>query len=260
MFEQHIKIVDIVLEIVDARAPLISRDNLLVNQTRNKKTILILNKADLAAEKTTEKWLRYFREQGETAISFTHNRKKSVSLLKDCLKKESQSAIGKRFNRPLRVMVAGIPNVGKSTVLNVLVGRRAARTGDRPGITRGPQWVRIQQGLELLDTPGVLKPTIHREALLPLGVLGCIPESRWDMEDAAGWLLEKMADADYAGLEKVFPGLSSFKPEECLRQYAVRRGMLERGGEPDFFRASRSFIKEYRDGLPEQFSLEEPDI
>lgn len=255
--QRYLKVVDVVLEVVDARLPASSRHPELGKLLRDKNLILVLNKADLAHPLATRQWLNYFNLQGTPAVAVNSKTGEGLNRLKQMLKelatrkKEKLSRRG--IQRPvLRVMIAGIPNVGKSSLLNRLVGKAVTRTGDRPGITRGPQWVRRPDGWEILDTPGIVTfpQGDSREALL-LGALGCVPEVRAQPEKIAGELVRVLQRQDR--------WKSEAPTQEILEEIGRQRGFLLTGGEVDRERAAWSLINEFRRGELGRITLEWPE-
>lgn len=258
--KEQVKAVNYVFEILDARAPQSTGNRFIREITDNNKSIIILNKSDLAQKDVTERWVDYYKKQGYNAFSFSAG--EPSSILYNMLQKLSSQTKKGRFKRPDRIMVAGIPNVGKSTIINSLLRRKAVRTGDRSGITRGRQWIRLKQGFELLDTAGVLPPFLNKETHKMMATLGVLPVSQWDPLETAGWLIDEIRPAGLvAGIKSRF-GISEVSNnssiEEILLAVGAKRGCLRSGGEIDLYQASEIFLKEFREGLLGTFSLEIP--
>lgn len=254
--ERYLKVVDLILEVADARLPASSRNPELGRWLKGKDLILVLNKADLADPRTTQLWLEYFRAQGTPAVAVNSRTGEGLKELKQMLKELAACKRERLKQRgiqrtALRVMIVGIPNVGKSSLLNRLVGRAVTRTGDRPGITRGPQWVRQPGGWEILDTPGMLglPPRCSREALL-LTALGCLPEGTAPPERVAEELVRVLREQ------------SSYKHgaavEEVWEEIGRRRGFLLAGGKVDPEKAAWSLVADFRRGELGRITLERP--
>jgi len=255
---EMLKAVDVVLEVIDARAPYSTKTRNLVESSR--KHMLVLHKTDLAREHVTSQWEAYFRESGVRAIPY-HSRL-SAQYLTAFLKEYRSSQQFSRFKRPLRLMVAGMPNVGKSTLVNLLLRKKVSRTGNRPGITRGNQWVRINPHLEMLDTPGVLLPVVAGKfSFNCLSALGILPANRYDDADLGNWLLEMLYLRNiYPAIEKRYgihtSGITD--REELLATIGQARGCLAAGGEIDLHTAARLLIKDFQEGALGPVSLELP--
>lgn len=247
---EQIEWVDVVIELGDARLPLSSRNPLLGKLLGNKPRVLLLNKVDLADQIRIKKWLVDLEKESPVlAISAMTSTgiKKIVPLLEEILAEKMQRLATKGVrNRPARAMVVGIPNIGKSSLINQLTGGAQAKTGNKPGVTRGNQWIRIHNKVELLDTPGMLwhkfdDPVVGRK----LAVTGAIKDEVFDQEELAGWLLDWLKQnypqdlAQYYQLAEEALGL-----EEIGR----KRGCLVSGGRVDTFKAAQIVLKEFRSG------------
>lgn len=258
--KEMIKVVDVVLELVDARAPRSSKNTYLSGSGFSRGHALILHKSDLADKKITRGWVDYYQENGFKVFSFSSLF--STAELFSFLQEYRASSKFARFNRPLRLMVAGMPNVGKSTLVNLLLKKKATPTGDRPGITRGSQWVRIQPGLEMLDTPGVLQPEVEEEfSYQCLAAIGILPPKRYDPVETASWLIEIMKDYGCLGGLSTRYRLEAGEerlPEHMLEEIGRARGCLVSGGEVDFTEASGVLLKDFREGRLGKISLERP--
>jgi ribosome biogenesis GTPase A len=254
--------IDAVIEVVDARLPVSSGNPLLAEMRRRKPCIMVLNKADLADPKVTKRWIAYFEQQGREVRSIAIN----ASQLKEVgrLPKIWRSLAPHRGGpgKPLRVMVMGIPNVGKSTLINTLAGRRIAKVGNQPAITRSSQQIDLRNGVLLFDTPGILWPDLSDEqAGYRLAASGAIGDSAMDFHGVARFA------ADY--LLRHYPELVrqrykfSDLPEDgerLLAEVGRRRGCLESGGEVDFYRAAEILLRELQTGKIGRISLEEPAV
>ncbi|MBE3580704.1 MAG: ribosome biogenesis GTPase YlqF [Thermoanaerobacteraceae bacterium] len=261
--QPYLKLVDVVVEVVEARLPASSRCRGIEEFLGTKGLIRVLNKADLALPAATQEWLEHYKEQGIPAVAVNSREGRGVGRLRSLLgemarkKKERLSRQGRRG--PLRAVIVGIPNVGKSSLINRLVGRAATRTGDRPGITRGPQWVRQGDGWELLDTPGVFAPP-HREARTAalLTAVGCLPLDIVRPEEAVGELLKALRGNNLF-LPSTTYGLKGDEPVEAVLEIVGRkRGFLLPGGGVDLERAALFFLREFRRGDLGKATLELP--
>ncbi|MEZ4598521.1 MAG: ribosome biogenesis GTPase YlqF [Syntrophotaleaceae bacterium] len=253
--------IDAVIEVVDARLPVSSGNPILAQMRQRKPCLMVLNKADLADPLVTKRWIAHFEHQGKEvrALALNATRAKEVTLLP----KLCRSLVPHRGipGKPLRVMVVGIPNVGKSTLINTLAGRRIAKVGNQPAITRSAQQVDLRNGLLLFDTPGILWPDPGDElAALRLAASGAIGNAAMDYHEvgrfAAAYLLRHYPDL-LCGRYNL-----SFLPadgEEVLTELGRRRGCLEKGGEVDYYRAAEIFLRELQSGKIGRISFEAPD-
>ena len=267
MIEENVKLVDAVCEILDARIPNSSRNPDIDRLAAGKPRLIILNRCDLADKDVTDAWVKYFTAQGLKVMQTDAKSGKGVNgfarsvreLLADKLK--DYAAKG-QATRPLRVMILGIPNVGKSTFINKVAGRKAAAAGDKPGVTRGKQWINIDKGLDLLDTPGILWPKFDsQEVGEMLAITNAIKADVLDKETlGANFMLR---------LRKMYPQALKdrykFDPDpeangfELLEQAAKKRGFLVSRGEYDIERMANTLLGEYHDGKLGRLSLETPD-
>lgn len=256
-------LIDAVAEVLDARIPLSSQNPDLPDIIGNKPRIILLNKCDMADSSVTEKWISYFKSKGITAIAVDCKSGKGLNNFKTTVKEllgekleiyRSKGMVGK----PLRVMVVGIPNVGKSSFINRIAGAGKAKVENRPGVTRGNQWFTIDKELELLDTPGVLWPKFEDVTVGEhLAFTGAVNDRVIDVELLAVRLLEILC-AQYKDLLVARYGELDFddEPYEILRQIGRKRGMVMRGGEIDTVRASNMLLEEYRNLKIGKISLE----
>lgn len=256
---------DLILEIADARLPRSSRNPQLKQYTGKKPTVLVLNKADLTDKSEQEKWLSYFRSQDQPAVFVAARKKQGMKELNQFLEAEYQRlsdylvARGRR-PRPLRIMMVGIPNTGKSALLNAMVGSNKVKTGNKPGLTRSVQWIRTADHQELLDSPGILWPKLEdQEAALALAAVGSISKDACPEEECGWFLLNWLMNhkpevfAERYKVEEI-----PEYPEELLEMVARNRGMVRKGG----IREEETYImllKEFRDGKLGKFMLEMPE-
>ena len=264
LLQDQLKRTDVVVEVCDARLPHSSRNPDLNRMTRGKKRILLLNKADLADPKITEKWLELYRRQGLTAAgvnALKGGNKEILSLISRETKEIAGRAAERGIRKTLRGMIIGVPNVGKSTLINRLSGGRTLETGDRPGVTRSNRWVKITPYLELLDTPGMLWPRLDdQEAARRLCYIGTVKDDVVDLEDLALHLLEDLARVRPDSLKERFhvedPGL---RGAELMDAVCRGRGWLLKGGRMDYDRLSHVVLDEFRAGRLGRITLETPE-
>ena len=261
------KLVDIVVEVVDARIPRSSRNPELLNLIGSKPFLTLLNKSDMADDKVTEQWLAFYKKQGLTALKVDCKSGKGVGAVLPAIREKLHNRLERMAAKgakgmPIRIMVVGIPNVGKSSVINRLSGGKKAKVEDRPGVTRGKQWISLPGNVELLDTPGVLWPKFEDQNVgKKLAFTGAIRDQIMDVEWLAMKLLEFLA-ASYPGTVlaryKVdITGLDdSFAALEAIGR---ARGMLVSGGEIDTLRAATMLLDEFRGGKLGRLSVESPE-
>lgn len=258
---ENIKKMDVVLELVEARAPLASRNPLIGKIVQKKPLVVLLNKADLADPSFTAQWVGWFRKQGIPAIPITATVKSEMArILAGC--REAVELTGKKIeNRPLKGMIIGIPNVGKSTLFNTLAGKQKAKTGNTPGVTRELQLIRIGKDLLLLDTPGVLWHKFEDpQAGLRLAILGSIKDSILPLEEVALEACRYWMEV-YPGVFRERFGVSDFSLplESILEEIGTRRGCLVKGGTVDLAKAAMVVLGDIRSGRLGRFSLEKPE-
>lgn len=265
--KDDIKLIDIVIEIVDARLPLSSRNPQIDEIVGSKPRLLLLNKSDIADKDITLKWQNYFASKGipVMVVSSTGNKKlnfvfdKCREILADKIAKQKEKGI---TNRSIKVIVVGVPNVGKSSLINKLSGRKSAITGDRPGVTRGKQWIRLGDGIELMDTPGILWPKFEDENVgRKLAFTGAIKDEIMDVEELACHLLVTLRNLYPQSLELRYKmtDITDLEPYEMLELLGKKRGFVISGGEIDTERAARILLDEFRGAKLGNISLETPE-
>ena len=266
MIEENLSMVDAVCEILDARIPYSSRNPDIDRLAGDKPRLVILNRVDLADPQMTARWRKYFESRGLAILETDAKSGKGVGsfapavrrLLKDKLAAyEAKGQVG----RPLRVMILGIPNVGKSTFINRVAGRKAAIAGDKPGVTRGKQWINIDQGLDLLDTPGILWPKFDsQEVGEMLAITNAIKADVLDKETLGANFMLRLRELYPRAIEERYkfvpdPDMNGF---ELLEQAAKKRGFLVSRGEYDIDRMANTLLGEYHDGKLGRLTLEAP--
>ena len=261
---EGVKFVDLVAEVVDARIPISSRNPDIDAMVGEKPRMIIFNRADQADPAQTAVWKSCFREKGFAVLETDAKTGKGVrefsAVVKAALKDKIEQWKAKgQVGRPVRVMVVGVPNVGKSTFINKVAKRKSAKAGDRPGVTRGKQWVNVDSGLDLLDTPGILWPKFEDQTVgMHLAFTGAVKDEVVDIEELAAALLELLRDRYPDSLReryKLEPAADA-KGWELLEQAARKRGMLISGGEVDSERMARVLLDEFRGGKLGRFTLE----
>ena len=263
LLQDQLRAVDAVIELCDARAPLATRNPDLEKLTRGKARILILNKADLADDQETARWVEYFRSQGLSAMRFNSNGGKTKEILariQEATRPAVERAAARGVKKTVRLMIIGIPNVGKSTFINRIHGSGIAKASDRPGVTRSNQWVKIGPYLELLDTPGMLPPRMDdQDSARLLAYLGSIRDQIMNTEELAGQLLmhlQAINPAAVAARFKLPEGEVYDDPQLALEAACRGRGWLISGGRPDVDRAAALVLDEFRAGKAGKISIE----
>ena len=264
--EADLKQVDAVCEIVDARIPMSSRNPDIDSICANKPRIIVLNRSDLADPETTKRWLAWFRSRGMAALATDCKSRKGISnfqpAVRSVLQEKIQRDAAKGMNRPLRVMIVGIPNVGKSTLINQIYGRKGAKAENRPGVTRGKQWVTVDNGLLLLDTPGILWPKFEDPNVgMKLAYTGAVKENIMDNEELACHLMEVLwryyPDTIKARYKVDMP--QNTPGYELLEEAGRKRGFLLARGEINTERMAKVLLDEYRSGKLGHLTFEEPE-
>jgi len=256
---RDLKAIDLAVELLDARVPESSRNPALARMLEGIKHIILLHKADRAENTATRRWLSHFRNMNVEAMAFSVNEKHYIKDFFSYLKRQEKHKSSSRFKRPLRMMVVGIPNVGKSTLINYFVRKAVTRTGNQPGITRGRQWIRIMPGLELLDTPGILWPGTAEGVTFPLAAVGAIPAGRVDLPETALWLIKRYREKDKIELLlNRYPDVEAGEAEKIFEQIAVSQGCLQAGGKVDAERTAALLLRDYQNGSLGRLTLEEP--
>jgi ribosome biogenesis GTPase A len=262
LIQENLKLVDTAIEVIDARIPVSSRNPIIDELLGNKKRIAILNKCDLADDFENKKWVETFDKRGTRAILMNCGTGEGVpKLLKILNGMRDEKNKDRERKRPLRIMVVGVPNVGKSSLINRLVGRRSAMTGDRPGITKGKQWLNLENGIQLLDTPGILWPKFEdRKTGLNLALSGAIKDEVLDRETLALELVA-LLQSRYPELLMGRYKLEEVKetPLENMDEIALKRGFILSGKRIDYDRVSRMLLDEFRAGIVGKITMEAVD-
>lgn len=253
--KDDLKLIDLVIELIDARVPVSSRNPDIDQLAQGKARMVILNKADLADAKNNQEWVDFLEEKGVICIPLDSRVNKGMDQIRNKCREACKEKIERDLkrgikNRPVRAMIVGIPNVGKSTFINSFAGKSSAKTGNKPGVTKGQQWIRIDKQLELLDTPGILWPKFEDQTVgLHLAAIGSINDEILSRDELCMFILDYMKENNPDRLTERYGGCT-------LEAVADRLGCLAKGGEPDLDRASKLFIDDFRAGRLGKISLE----
>lgn len=266
ILSENLKLIDVVIELLDSRIPRSSKNPEIDSIVKQKPRIVVLNKSDLADDGISRQWSKWYAENGYKCVFVDSIKGKGINelksqlrnLMKEKLEREKQKG---RIFRPIRTMVVGVPNVGKSSFINKIAGKASAATGDRPGVTRGKQWIRINEEIELLDTPGILWPKFDdMTAGMNLAFTGAIKDDIMDTVELAAALMEKLSLLYPDALKQRYKlELSDGKPGlELLEEAGRRRGCIISGGEIDYTRIAAIVLDELRGGKIGKITLEKP--
>ena len=265
MMQENIKLIDLVIELVDARIPISSRNPDIDELGKNKARLILLNKSDLVEEKQNDAWVEYFKNKGFSVVKVNSKKGGGIKSIQGVIQeacKEKMERDRKRgiLNRPVRAMVVGIPNVGKSTFINSLAGKACAKTGNKPGVTKGKQWIRLNKNVELLDTPGILWPKFEDQTVgLRLAFIGSIKDEILNIEELAAELIQFMKKYYTGVLAEKYNVVESEDPYKCLADIAESRHCLLRGSELDTNKAAMLLVDDFRDGRLGRITLEFPE-
>lgn len=261
---EDMKVIDVIVEIVDARAPFSTRNPDIEKLGQGKERIIVLNKADLADEGVTKEWTEHFKGGGLRAVPLNSKDKKGfqsvAAVIDDAAAAKRERDLKKGIkNRPVRLMVCGIPNVGKSTFINALCRKNIAKTGNKPGVTKGKQWISVRKGVDLMDTPGILWPRIDDPvSQRNLALIGSMNDEAINKDELLSELIAMLKDKAGEVMQEKYGIEGADDIEESLRKTALKMSMLRSGGEPDTVRAGEYLFTAYRGGDLGRISLEEP--
>ena len=264
--QEDIKLIDLVIELVDARIPQSSRNPDIDELGRNKFRLILMNKADLADKRRTDEWSSFFKNKGYFVVSLDARSKVGMKTITDQIMESCREKIERDRkrgikNRPVRAMVVGIPNVGKSTFINSYAGKACAKTGNKPGVTKGKQWIRLSKDVELLDTPGILWPKFEDQMVgLRLALIGSIKDEILNTDELAVELI-RFLRASYPGiLAERYEIEEEGAESELLMRIAEKRKCIGKGGELDYSKAAALLIEEFRSGKLGRITLERPEM
>ncbi len=259
LIAENLKMVDIVIEVIDARIPISSRNPIIDELVKTKKRIIILNKSDLSDGKANEDWADFFKKQGNIVLAMNCMSGAGVSQLYKLLGRlQDEKNEGQIRKKPLRMMIAGVPNVGKSSLINRMTGKKSAKTGDRPGVTKGKQWLGLENGMQLLDTPGILWPKFEDpEVGLNLAFCGSIKDEILDVATLALELI-KVLQRDYPKLLQERYKLEEIDEDALtnMENIALKRGFILPGKRIDYERCGKTLLDEFRSGKIGNITLE----
>ena len=262
--QEDIKLIDVIIELVDSRVPFSSKNPDIDTLANGKSRILLMNKYDLADKAVSDKWTKYYEEKGYFVATVNSKNGRGVKAVNDVIQKACKEKIERDrkrgiLNRPIRAMIVGIPNVGKSTFINSFAGKACAKTGNKPGVTKGKQWIRLNKNVELLDTPGILGPKFEDQQVgLNLAFIGSIKDELYNIYELSLLLLDYLiknypdAVADFYEIE------NSDSNNELLERIAIKRGCIKSGAEYDLDKAAKCLVDDFRNGRIGKISLEIP--
>lgn len=266
MMQENIKLIDLIIELVDARIPLSSRNPDINELGNNKSRIVLLNKSDLADPFCNKQWIKYFQEQGAYVLEINSKTGSGIKAIQGLVQEACKEKIERDrkrgiVNRPVRAMVVGIPNVGKSTFINSFAGKACAKTGNKPGVTKGKQWIRLNKNLELLDTPGILWPKFEdQEVGRNLAFIGSMNDEIIVMEDLAYDLIHAIRKLYPEALIKRYEMPSVESDIECLSEIAKSRRCFLKGESLDLSKAAAILVDDFRSGRLGRITLERPQM
>ena len=262
MMQENIKLIDLVIELVDARVPISSRNPDIDELGKNKARLILLNKSDLAEDKWNDAWSEYFREKGFSVVKVNSKKGGGIKSINGVIQEACKEKIERDrkrgiLNRPVRAMVVGIPNVGKSTFINALAGKACAKTGNKPGVTKGKQWIRLNKGLELLDTPGILWPKFEDQQVgMRLAFIGSMNDEILIPDELACDLIGAIKELYPKALQERYEADPAGKPIEILEAVAESRKCYAKGEQLDLGKAAGILIDDFRSGKLGRITLE----
>lgn len=260
--KEDIKLIDLIIELLDARIPLSSRNPEIDNLGQNKARLVLLNKADLADEKQNNKWIEYFKKKGIVALKINSKNKQGIKEINNAVNIACKEKIERNLkrgikNRPIRAMVVGIPNVGKSAFINAYAGKNCAKTGNKPGVTKGKQWIRLNKNLELLDTPGVLWPKFDDQKIgMHLAFIGSMNDNILDVSELAFQLIKLLENLYPNAIKDRYSIEGDDNILQIMYQIAEVRGCKLKGNQPDLDKTSKIVLDDFRSGKLGRITLD----
>lgn len=265
MMEENIKLIDLVIEVVDARIPLSSKNPDIDNLAKNKARIIILNKSDLADDDKNKLWMDYFSQKGFFVLKLNSRSGAGIKQMNNAVAQACREKIERDkkkgiMNRPVRAMVVGIPNVGKSTFINSYAGKACTKTGNKPGVTKGKQWIRLNKNVELLDTPGILWPKFdNQEVGKKLAMIGSMNDEILNMEELSFEVISYIRNHYKGNISERYNVSEDDEVIDILNNIASRRGCLKKGAETDYEKLAGIILDDFRSGRLGKLTLETPE-
>lgn len=265
MMQENIKLIDLVIELVDARTPMSSKNPDIDSLAGNKARVILLNKADLADPAGNAAWTEYFKKKGFHVLEINARTGAGVRAVQGLVQEACKEKIERDRrrgikNRPIRAMVIGIPNVGKSTFINAFAGKGCTKTGNKPGVTKGKQWIRLNQNLELLDTPGILWPRFENQQVGErLAMIGSINDEILHADELAAAILIYLHEHYQGKIRERYETEESGDAYAMLKEISIQRKCFLKGEEPDLLRTSRIIVDDFRGGRLGRITLESPE-
>ena len=264
MMQEDIRLIDLVIELLDARILRSSRNPDIDDLAKGKSRLILLNKSDLADPSANSKWLKYYTDMGIVCVLLDSRNRKGFGVINRAVEEACAAKIERDrkrgiIGRPVRAMVVGIPNVGKSTFINTLCKKASAKTGNKPGVTKGKQWIKLDKNIELLDTPGILWPKFDSEITgIDLAITGSVNDEIIDMTELSMQLIDMLKLSYPSVLAERYGIEEDNKAAAILEMIARKRGCLKKGSEIDYDKASRILLDEFRSGRLGKITLEIP--
>ena len=262
--QEDIKLIDVIIELVDSRVPYSSKNPDIDQLANGKSRILLMNKYDLADSNVTDEWIKYYEDKGYFVAKVNSKNGKGVKVVHEVIQKACKEKIERDrrrgiLNRPIRAMIVGIPNVGKSTFINSFAGKACTKTGNKPGVTRGKQWIRLNKSVELLDTPGILWPKFEDQQVgLNLAFIGSIKDQLYNIYELSMLLIKFFISSYPDAIADFYEIENSTDEVQLLERIAERRGCIKSGAQFDYDKAAKCLVDDFRLGRIGKISLERP--